>query len=102
MCWLFAGHCSHCLVPIRKLRMEHNARMFFDEGASNIGIAKAKRDYTSRMSKSTLPFTHSSTSGTEAAVIGSFSPKTRFKSADYPCSKMPYQDVATPSVEIRF
>ena len=40
---MFAGHCNHCLVPLRKLRQEHHVRMVFDEGASNREIARAKK-----------------------------------------------------------
>ncbi|XP_067949122.1 DNA-directed RNA polymerase I subunit RPA1-like [Watersipora subatra] len=37
------GHCSHCLVPVRKLRQEHQVKMFFDEGASRREMEKAKK-----------------------------------------------------------
>ncbi|KAF6025966.1 POLR1A [Bugula neritina] len=43
-----AGHCAHCLVPIRKLKIENHVRFLFNEGASKQGIARAKRALTAR------------------------------------------------------
>jgi len=45
-----AGHCAHCLVPIRKLKIENHVRFLFNEGASKQGIARAKRALTARQS----------------------------------------------------